>query len=363
MEDKRNIIIATLLAALILFGWPLLPRPFFPEPTPVAPAEQSATKAAPTEQPIAGEVPVGEPVASAAAAPDASIAAAETSSKTVTLASALKSSSRVLVETPKLKGSINLQGAKIDDLVLLAHREELAKDSPPVRLFAPVGTKQSYFARFGWVGSGVTLPDGNTVWTPSATKLTPTTPVTLSWTNDAAQKFEIALSIDKDYLITAKQSFTNGSAAAAQVAPFGLISRKELPDNLGLWNIHVGPMGVFNDTANYDYDYEELAEAPNGQFSEKTTGGWIGFTDKYWLAALIPDQKTSVTAKMVAAKVWITDSPINCLMIWKRLAPFTFFIPISVERYEALATDNTEILNDAMRIMSNARPEKIQTYL
>ena len=299
MDDKRNMILAVLLAGLILLGWPYVAEQFFPQPEPAP--QIVATDTATTDGLSTVDTADSAAPPSASAAPDASVAATPQTTKTVSLASALKSPARVFIETPKLKGSINLVGAKIDDLLLLAHRTKLAKDSPPVRLFAPSGTKEAYYARFGWTGTDVALPDGKTVWTASGKKLTPTTPVTLSWTNETGQKFDIALSIDENYLITAKQGFTNAGAAAAQIAPFGLISRTGEPDDLGLWNIHVGPMGVFDEVANYDYDYEDITEAPNGQASFKTTGGWIGFTDKYWLAALIPDQKTPVNARMRAA--------------------------------------------------------------
>ena len=280
MDDKRNIIFAVLLTGLILVGWPMLAEKFFPQP-------KVATKT------VAGSV-------TGAATPSVSTDGAVAADKAVALGDALKTTTRVLIETPKLKGSINLEGAKIDDMVLVKHRTELAKDSPPVRLFAPSGTKSAYFARFGWVGTGITAPDDKTLWTPSAGSLTPSTPVTLSWTNAAAQKFEIILSIDKDYLITAEQRFTNGGATAVQISPFGLITRNGKSADHNQWNIHVGPMGVFDNTANYSWNYEEVDEAPRGQAAFKTTGGWIGFTDKYWLAALIPDQKIPTAASFKA---------------------------------------------------------------
>lgn len=291
MEDKRNIIIAMLLAGLILFGWPFITAPFFP---PAPPAAKEAPAAASANGPVA------DATGGAETAIGGDVTAAPASGKRLPLAAALKSSPRVIIETPKLKGSINLQGAKIDDLLLLAHREKLPKDSPPVRLFAPQSAAKSYFARFGWVGTGVVLPDANTLWTAAGAKLTPKTPVTLSWINPAGQKFEIIFSIDENYLITAKQSFTNGAKAAAQITPFGLISRDGKSADIDSWNIHAGPMGVFNDAANYDWDYDDLDEAPNKEAAFKSTGGWIGFTDIYWLAAMIPDQKSAFDAKLRA---------------------------------------------------------------
>ena len=287
MDDKRNLVFAVLLTGLILFGWPYVASYFFPTPAPVTSTAKSAA------------TPAG------AATSDVSVEAAPAKVESLALGTALQLSARVLVETPKLKGSINLEGAKIDDLLLLAHRSELAKDSAPVRLFAPSGTKDAYFARFGWAGTGIIAPDDKTVWTPSTNKLTPLTPVTLSWTNPQNQKFEIALSIDENYMITAKQRFTNGGTAPVQIANFALLSRTGKPaDSTAggsiFTHIHIGPMGVFDNKPNYDWGYVDVAEN-KGEASFNSTGGWLGFTDKYWLGALIPDQKTAVSAKFRAS--------------------------------------------------------------
>ena len=287
MDDKRNLVFAVLLTGLILFGWPYVASYFFPTPAPVTSTAKSAA------------TPAG------AATSDVSVEAAPAKVEPLALGTALQSSARVLVETPKLKGSINLEGAKIDDLLLLAHRTELAKDSAPVRLFAPSGTKDAYFARFGWAGTGIVAPDDKTVWTPSSNKLTPSTPVTLSWTNPQNQKFEIALSIDENYMITAKQRFTNGGTAPVQIANFALLSRTGKPADSTkggsiFTHIHIGPMGVFDNKPNYDWGYVDVAEN-KGETSFNSTGGWLGFTDKYWLGALIPDQKTAVSAKFRAS--------------------------------------------------------------
>lgn len=287
MDDKRNLIFAVLLTGLILFGWPYVASYFFPTPAPVT--STAASTAGP-----AGAV-----------TSDVAVEAAPAKVQAVPLGTALQSSARIMVETPKLKGSINLEGAKIDDLVLLTHRTELAKDSAPVRLFAPSGTKNAYFARFGWAGTGITAPDDKTVWTPSGTKLTSSTPVTLSWTNAQSQKFEIALSIDDNFMITAKQRFTNNGTTPVEIANFALLSRTGKPADATsggsiFTHIHIGPMGVFDDQPNYDWGYVDVEEN-KGEASFTSTGGWLGFTDKYWLGALIPDQKTPVSAKFRAS--------------------------------------------------------------
>jgi YidC/Oxa1 family membrane protein insertase len=285
VEDRRNIILAVVLTGLILFGWPYIAGYFFPSP----PAAE-ATTAAPAQT-------------QGAATESGEIAASASPSRTVSLPKALAASARVLVETPKLKGSINLEGARVDDLVLTTHRQALPKNSPPVRLFAPSGTADAYFARFGWTGNGATLPTDKTVWTPSGQKLTPSTPLTLSWTNPEGQRFDIKLSIDEHYMLTAEQRFTNAAGLpTANVAPFGIISRKGAPKDATkggsiFTQIHIGPTGVFGGEPNYDWGYEQVAGNPGSKVTFDTTGGWNGLNDKYWLAALIPDQKVPVKAE------------------------------------------------------------------
>ncbi len=261
--DSRNVILAVVLAALILFGWPYVQNYFFPAP----PVDVTEAKVA-TEK-------SGVPTAEGAA-------------KTVVpLKTALAGGPRVLVETPKVKGSIALTGARIDDLVLTQHRISIEKDSGPVRLLSPSGTKDAYFAELGWTGDGVAVPTKDTVWTPSAQKLTAETPVTLTWDNKAGQVFEIALTIDKDYMISAKQRVTNRGAAAVSVTPYGSVSRVGISKDPSTWNIHVGPMGVFDGLANYDWDFKDVAEAEGARVALTNTD-WLGFTDHYWLTALVP---------------------------------------------------------------------------
>lgn len=285
MEDKRNLLIAILLTVVVLFGWQFVAERYLPQP----------------EQPAASADADGTPNAADSAAPSASDSAAADTPKAqkTSLADALKSPNRVKIDTPKLSGSINLRGARVDDLLLLEHRQELPKDSPPVRLFAPAGTDDAYFARFGWVGQNITAPAADALWKASGQELTPGNPVTLTHGNDAGETYEIEFSIDENYLISVQQRFTNRGTGNAQVATFGILRREgEGPDD-DQFNIHVGPMGVFDGQPDYDWDYDDVAEEPNSEVDFKSTGGWLGFTDKYWLGALIPEQDRKINAKFL----------------------------------------------------------------
>lgn len=272
MDDKRNIILAMALTALILFGWPYISERVFPGSIQPAPQVQQQASAPADVSPMQASAPLRD------------------------RAAVLRESPRVLIETPRLTGSIALKGARIDDIVLPGYRETLKKDSPAIRLFSPSGTKEAHFAGFGWTGTGLKLPDGNSVWTASAPKLTPATPVTLRWANGQGQTFEIALAIDDKYMVTAAQKVLNSGTGSIAVRPYGYISRDGKFATPSTWTIHIGPMGVFNNAANYDVDFKDLdKEGTSEKFA--STGGWLGFTDKYWLSALVPDQKTAFTGQ------------------------------------------------------------------
>ncbi|MDB5684316.1 MAG: rane protein insertase, partial [Sphingomonas bacterium] len=186
---------------------------------------------------------------------------------------------------------------RIDDLVLTTHRETVDRNSPPIQLLSPGGTAKAYFAGFGWSGEGMVLPGADTVWQASGTLLSPTTPVTLRWDNGQGQRFEIAFAIDQNYMITAVQRVANSGAGAVVAKPYALVSRSGKSPDPDSYTLHVGPIGTFGGVTNYTVDYDDLGQAlPAQTFS--STGGWIGFSDKYWLVALAPDQRVPFTASM-----------------------------------------------------------------
>ena len=275
MTDNKNMILAIILSALVLLGWTLLsPRLLPTAAPPTVKVENGATT--PTAQPA--DLTVERPQA------------------LKSRATVLASTPRVRIETPSLQGSINLTGARIDDLVLLRERQTIDKTSPPVRLLSPAGAPGGYFASFGWTGDGIQAPGPDTVWKASATVLSPGRPVTLSWASLGGQQFEQTVAVDENYLFTVKQRVANPGANAIAVRPYGLISRaNKSPDPTG-WTMHVGPIGFLNGAANYDIDWKTLDEAGAKGEHFDSRGGWIGFTDKYWLTALAPSQDASIAA-------------------------------------------------------------------
>ena len=274
MNDHKNMILAIVLSAIVLLGWGFVTETYFPTANP------------PTTKIEDGrQVPLPQPKADPAAdSPqamrDRNVVLAETP--------------RLRIETPRLSGTINLRGARIDDLLLTTHREGLDRDSPPVRLFSPAGSPGAYFGSFGWSGDGLAAPGADTVWQASGDRLTPSTPVTLSWNNGQGQIFQILLSVDDGYMFTAEQRILNRGAAPVLAQPFALVSRAGPSPDPDSWTMHVGPVGVFDGAAEYGSNWEDVTEAGVQTFD--STGGWLGFSDKYWLAAVIPDQGQAIDA-------------------------------------------------------------------
>ena len=273
-EDQKNILIFAVIAAFALFGWPYLTHYFFP------PANPPVTK-----------VVDGKSVA--VPAPSAN-AAAETPKAARDRALVLTESPRVAIDTPSLKGSINLRGARIDDLELKDYNETINNGSPLIRLLSPEGAAGSYFAEFNWSradgGSQRAILPADTLWQPSGTKLTPATPVTLT-TVSGGQRYTIELSVDDNYMFTAKQSVANLGNGPVEATPFAQVTRAEKSTDLDQWAANVGPIAIANGAANY-LDYPKIETA---QQSFDTRGGWAGFTDHYWLTAVIPAQNSDVT--------------------------------------------------------------------
>ena len=285
-ENNRNMLLAFGLSMLVVTTWLFIQQRYFPQPKAPTVAAQTAQGAAP------GALPSGD------------VAAVKPRDRAVVLAD----SARLAIETPTLKGSINLKGARVDDVVLTQFHQTVDKASAPVVLYSPEGTAESAFAGYGWSGQGVAVPSTDSLWQADGVKLTPATPVTLHWDNGQGQTFMLKLAVDRDYMFSVTQSVINHSAAPVSLSPYAYVSR-----NMGssdhTSSAHVGPVGVFDGKVNYDIDYSNLdgqepsffgklfgTSAKPGENNFTTKGGWVGFGDKYWLSAVIPSQDAQLNA-------------------------------------------------------------------
>jgi YidC/Oxa1 family membrane protein insertase len=279
VSNQRNIVVAVVLSGLLLLGWDFAMRWFYPQP---------AHQPTPVEQITGNKAPATSGSQPKRTREGGLLDAGDIAEEERDLATELKSPARVPIAAPGLSGSINLTGAVVDDLTINRHRAHVEKNSGPARLFSPAGTPAQYFAQFGWTGAGegVELPGKNTLWQAAGDKLTPKTPVTLNWTNGTGQTFSIRYAIDENYMITATQSIANRGQGSIVVRPVAQINRTELTASTDTWNVHSGPFGAFDQAVSFNPNYKDVASA--GKIDNSGSVNWLGFTDIYWMSALIP---------------------------------------------------------------------------
>jgi len=202
---------------------------------------------------------------------------------------------RINIINDELQGSISLLGARIDDLVLKNYRKTLDPESDQIRFLKKIDEREPFFIQFGWSSPNKNkVPNGNTVWKGSKSSLDPNNPVTLSWNNGEGLKFSQIISIDDNFMIKVIQKVKNETNNSVNLYPYGLIRRSGEPKTTDFFVLHEGPLGVFDGSLK-EHSYSDLKETGQKGMSIKTeeNGGWIGITDKYWMAALIPDQNTN----------------------------------------------------------------------
>ncbi len=287
--EKRNLILAVIFSAIILFGidalFPTPPAvPQAPRKTVSAPQSGAAAPAPAAVRDENGAAPVTLTAENLVAANAAAAASGAVQSRD----EAVGAFRHMPVKTPSLSGSIRLKGVRFDNLLLTRYRETLAKDSPNIVLFSPVGTEYPYFAEFGWVTneSGVSLPTAETLWETSNDELTDAKEVTLSWDNGQGLKFIRQISVDKNYMFKISDRVENYGDRPVTLFNYGLVGRTNVPPTQR-GAVHEGMVGYL-DGALKELNYDKIAK--EGQTTYKTTGGWAGITDKYWMAILAFDQ-------------------------------------------------------------------------
>ncbi len=253
-----------------------------------------------------GAAPQGPPGVAAPGEAPAAPGSGQAPQAPIARAEALKLSPRVAIQTPALEGSIALKSGRIDDLVLVKYREQLDPNSPKVTLLSPAGSEHPYFAEYGWVaqsGSTQKLPDRDTVWTiESGSTLTPSSPVTINWDNGQGLVFRRTFSVDDHYMFKVVDEVENKTEAEVSLLPYARIHRYGTPKTTAFYILHEGLIGVAGDQGLQEVTYADAVKAGAPKSFENVTGGWFGITDKYWAAALVPDQKEPFNAKMSAVK-------------------------------------------------------------
>ncbi len=296
-EDTRNLFLAIALSVLVMAAWqyfyagPLYQREHQSQTqaniaAPKSEAEPSAAPSAPGASLPGAASPPGGP---AATAPE-------------TIGEVLAATPRVTIDTPSIGGSIDLKGGKIDDIILKDYRETIDPKSPNIRLFSPPGAPNAYWAETGFVsGSGAKAPNLDTVWTADRKTLTADEPVTLAWDNGAGLVFKRVIAVDDKYMFTITNSVVNSGGDPATVQPFALVLRRGKPNVAGYSVLHEGFVGVIGDGGVQEVTYAGIEKATGKVNAFKGDGGWLGFTDKYWGSAIIPDQTAPIEARFSAS--------------------------------------------------------------
>jgi YidC/Oxa1 family membrane protein insertase len=280
-HNNKNFILAIVLSMAIIFGW----QYFYAIPI-AEQAKQETTTAQPntTTTTTTAQVP-----------------GAATAVTPVTRNQALTTSPRLKIETPELQGSINLTGAQLDDLHLTRYRETIDPKSPTIVLLSPAGTPNAFFAEQGFVGATGTiakLPDSKTLWqAPADAVLAVGKPVTLTWDNGEGLVFTRQISIDDKYVFSITQDIRNNSAAPVALIPYGRVQRQDTPVTAGFWVFFEGMLGYAGDKLQ-EVHYKDVVGATEPMKID-SQGGWLGFTDKYWAAVMIPDQSRAITTSFL----------------------------------------------------------------
>ena len=281
MENSRNFVLVLTLSLAVLIGWQWAMDYFYPQPEEVpVTAEKVDT---PAEQAEVAHSRTGGLQDSAAIAQEAA-----------DLETSLASPERVAIDSPKIAGSINLQGAFLDDVVLKDYAATADDaDDEPVRIFSPRGTPAQQVSQFGFLVNGEKLSD-DTVWESSGGALSQDNPVTLTHVAGDGLTLEQTWSIDENYMLTVEQAVSNTSGVPVVVQPYGLVSRTSDTASADFFIAHSGPIGSFDQSVDYDYDYDDVEDEKSVSMAGKTD--WVGFTDIYWLAAMVPQEGTAPDA-------------------------------------------------------------------
>jgi YidC/Oxa1 family membrane protein insertase len=309
MGDHKNTIIAIVLSLLVVVGWqyfvgyPQMQKQR--EQAELKQQEQTQTQPGATQPNPAqpGATPGATPGSTATPPPvpgAAPAAAAATASREAVIAA----SPRIAIATPTLRGSIDLKGGRIDDLSLERYRETIDPDSPAIVLFSPSGAPDAYYAEFGWVaaaGTTAAMPGPDTAWKQEGSgALGVDHPVTLTYDNGSGLIFRRTIAIDDRYLFTLKDEVQNKGGNPVTLFPYALISRHGTPKVQGYYILHEGLIGVMGDQGEQTETYKKIDDKKSESWD--ATNVWLGITDKYWAATLLPDTDAKVRARFSAAE-------------------------------------------------------------
>lgn len=292
-SDNRNVILAVVLSMIVLFGWQF----FVAGPQMERQQRQNEIVA----QQQAEQAALAVPATTADGTQPAAATDQPLSSQTFAdRDTAIAASNRVAIDTEDLAGSINLTGARIDDLRLEKYRETVDPNSPIITLLSPSGAPGGYYVEHGWApaaGATTALPDANSVWSVegAGTTLTAATPVTLRYDNGQGLIFRRTIALDEHYLFTITQTVENTGTGDVALFPYARVVRQGTPPVQNFFIQHEGPIGVLGSNNYVARKYHDLQNERQVDFP--STSGWLGIADKYWATAVLPQPDAGINAR------------------------------------------------------------------
>ena len=185
-----------------------------------------------------------------------------------------------------------------------------------------MGQENAYYALFGWGPAGsldyADVPGANTEWTPAGGgTLSPGNPVTMIWNNGKGLEFKREISVDQDFMFTVNETVKNTGTSEARLFPYGIVARHGTPTDLEKFFISHEGVVRSSDGTRTEIKYDDVAKLPvvdreggNAEVTDATADGWIGFTSKYWMTVLVPQQGsafTSVVKYVPSSQIYQTE--------------------------------------------------------
>jgi len=297
MKDQKNIVLAVVLSAIVLIGWEYFYAMPMKQRQEALPHRTETGQVLPTSQSTPGQVSEN------ATPPSQVLTGALTAAEHKHREAAIASVARIPIDTPRIKGSIALKGGRIDDVSLTQYHDSDDPTSPAIVLLSPPGSPQPFYAEFGWVaavGANLKIPGPDTVWRQLGSgSLSPGHPITLAYDNGERLLFQRTITVDDKYLFTLRDEVTNNGATPVTLHPYGLVSRHGTPRTPGRLFVHEGLIGVMGDQGAQEVAYDAFDGMNSRSFN--VTNAWLGFTDQYWAATLLPDTNANMEAHFSAA--------------------------------------------------------------
>ena len=298
-DNNRNMILAIVLSIVVLFGWQFLvagPQLEQAQRRAELTAQQQQAQQAAADAALNAPTSVGGTTQAASPVINNGVTQAFADR-----AAAVAASPRVTIDTPALAGSINLVGARLDDLQLKRYHETIDDNSPIITLLIPDGAPNGYFIEQGWTppaGSTANVPDAQTQWSVESGNqtLSPGNPVTLRWDNGEGLSFHRTFAVDENYLFTVSQRIDNAGAQAVTLYPYAKSVRQGTPTVANFFVQHEGPLGVLGSNNLISKKYSDLKNDKTLRFDN--TSGWLGYTDKYWATAIIAQPSAPINATL-----------------------------------------------------------------